>query len=743
MYYSVHTLIEAGKVKKKLTDFPQLNKNYILKFFIFLAVVVVLEVLAAVLIFNQFAAKTYKQEYAAYGNRAASLSTVLSNNYTEERLNSLNHADVQDEIIEACTQNGGFDNYVIFTFYDNSADGKIIRGCETPQITKGETISGIGVYNNSVAVSEIGGKSYVFAPIKVGGYGYGILCISDFTESQSNIYSLQGNVIAILIVCGVLVGAAFIGYAYALLNKEHSILFKYRFKLNKTGRIIKANRAFKDDFSEVTEISSVEKLDKKNFTLLTLPSKDGENSLLALRTKGAKNHLRVYGGRVSNAGSYIESPGGDSESGGMTTASLSNIFESFTARGKRTLLGVLFIGNLEQIKTLFGKQMANDIQKIILKKAKEKFIYAYELDFAYLGVAHPDGKKLENLMADLDDVFRYINEPLKMDDNLFTLEIKAGFAMCDETMNPLNFEHAFKAAEAARQRVIDTKIADYVVYHESQQKLYAKYFITFDIKQMLSENAFEMEYQPQYNIKEARIEGFEALFRVKKSWNVNVDTFSFITYAERTGAMVQLGDFIFDTGMRFAKSIEDKNVSVSLNVSPVQLMQAGFIENFLRIYRKYKLKPGSICVEITESFLMTNFSETLKKLTVLTQQGIKVHLDDFGTEYSSLLYIKKLPISTIKIDKEFVKDVLVSRESQAIIKFITNIAKLLNGTTICEGVETCKEFDMLNYLGCDTIQGWIISRSLKPEAAANLIDTFDYKQVVAAQQAKEQPKTGG
>lgn len=133
---------------------------------------------------------------------------------------------------------------------------------------------------------------------------------------------------------------------------------------------------------------------------------------------------------------------------------------------------------------------------------------------------------------------------------------------------------------------------------------------------------------------------------------------------------------------------------------------------------------------------MTNFVETVKKLTVLTQNGINVHLDDFGTEYSSLLYIKKLPISTIKIDKEFVKDVLVSRESQAIIKFITSIAKLLNSTTICEGVETCKEFDILKYLGCDTIQGWLISKSLKPDDACAFIDNFDYSKVVEAQQNK-------
>ncbi len=721
-------------MKKKLTDIPQLNSNYIVKLLIFLAIVVLLEVITAIAVFFQFSDKTYKQEYAAFNNRGTALVTVLNENFTKQQLNSLNNVDIQKQVINFCTQNGGFDGYAVFTFYDNSTDGVVIYGGESV-LNAGQILSTVGIVNNEVTVAEVDGKPLIFVPVRVGDYGYGIICASDFSASQANINGLLGNVVAILIICGVLVAAVFVGYAYALVNRENPLLFTYKLRLNKAGKIIKKNKAFGRDYSLVTEIKSPDKLDDKQFTLMPLTTDKGEDNLLALRAINVRGGIKVCAGSVSNANSFIQSMG-ETSAEGMTTTSLSTVFESFVAKGKRTLLGVLLIGNLEQIKTLFGKQMSIDIQKIILNKVKEKFIYAFELDFGYIGVAYPDGKKLDNLLTDLDDIFSYINEPIKVDDNLFTLELKGGFAMCDETMDPRNFDHAFKAAEAARQRAIDTKIADYIVYHESQQKLYTRYLVTFDIKQMLSEDAFEMEYQPQYNIKEARVEGFEALFRVKKSWNVNVDTFSFITYAERTGAMVQLGDFIFDLGMKFAKSIEGKDVSVSLNVSPVQLMQAGFIENFLRIYRKYSLKPGSICVEITESFLMTNFTETLKKLTVLTQQGIKVHLDDFGTEYSSLLYIKKLPISTIKIDKEFVKDVLVSRESQAIVKFITNIAKLLNGTTICEGVETCKEYDMLNYLGCDTIQGWLISKSLKPDDAAKFIDTFDYKQVVAAQQAK-------
>lgn len=723
----------ARKVKKKI-DIPQLNNKSVIKLIAFFALVVLLEVVAAIAIFGQFAAKTYKQEYAAYSNKATSLSTVLEQTHGNEDLNKLNEATVQEYVTATCKLSGGFDEYIIFTFLDNSNDGKILY-TTADIVGVGSRLSDIGVLNSEVSTATIGEKTYVFAPIAVGEYGYGIACVSDFSVSQANINSLTGNVIAILIVCGVLVCLVFLGYAYALVNREKANLFRYKLKLTKVGKIVSKNGAFGRDFSAVSQIKSPEVLENSDFTLLSLPASDGEDTLLALKSVSMLNNIKVYGGKISNAELFIRS-NGETTSAGINTSSLSNVFETFIAKGKRTLLGILFIGNLDQIKTLFGKQMAIDIQRIILKKSKEKFTYAFELDFGLIGIAYPDGKKLDILMSDLEDVFRYINEPLKVDDNLFTLEMKGGFAMCDQTMSPLNFDYAFKAADAARQRAIETKVADYIVYHESQKKLYTRYLVTLDIKQMLSEDAFEMEYQPQYNINEARIEGFEALFRVKKSWNVSVDTFSFITYAERTGAMVQLGDFIFDTGMKFAKSIEGKNISVSLNVSPVQLMQAGFIDNFLRIYRKYNLKPGAICVEITESFLMTNFTETLRKLTVLTQQGIMVHLDDFGTEYSSLLYIKKLPISTIKIDKEFVKDVLVSKESQAIIKFITNIAKLLNGTTICEGVESCQEFDMLKYLGCDTIQGWIISKSLKPEDALKFIDTFDYKQVVASQQNK-------
>lgn len=722
-------------MKKKKKVLPQLNKSSVLKLVIFIAIIVLVEVAAGLFIFSQFSSKTYKQEYALLEQKADTFAENINTQFGASIKTDLENKNksVLTGIKEQYKNDTNFDDYIIF-----HATGRIIDGGELID-TSGSTVKldDYGLKYNVAKKVTIGGVVYYFAPSALGDSGYSIGCLKDFSAQQKVIDNLLGNTVAVLVVAGVLVVAAAVALMYLVGNHEKSDRFKYKITIDKSGKIVHANGAFKHEFASTSKIEEPEKLDSKSLSLVSLSGNAGEK-LVAMRMSAQPKRAVVYGADIVNADSFIQSEEsvGEFDSDGKTTASLSKVFENFTTKGKRTLLGILYISSLDRIKTLFGKQMAVDIQRIILKKAREKFTYAYELDFGYIGVTYPDGKKLDILMSDMEDIHRYINSPIKMEDNLFTLDVKSGFAMCDSSMNPLNFEHAYKAAEAARQRVIDTKIAEYIVYHESQRKLYEKYFITFDIKQMLAEGAFEMEYQPQYNIKEERIEGFEALFRVKKSWNVNVDTFSFITYAERTGAMVQLGDFIFDTGMAFAKKLEGKNVSVSLNVSPVQLMQAGFTENFLRLYKKYNLKPRSICVEITESFLMTNFTETLKKLDILTAQGIDVHLDDFGTEYSSLLYIKKLPISTIKIDKEFVKDVLTSKESQAIIKFITNIAKLLNRTTICEGVETPQEFDMLNYLGCDTIQGWLIGKSMKPEAALEIVDTFDYKRVLAAKNGK-------
>jgi EAL domain-containing protein (putative c-di-GMP-specific phosphodiesterase class I) len=717
---------------KSFKGFNKLNKSTYLKVAITALAIIIVEIICGCLIYSIFSDHTYKEKYSEYSQTLSQISQNVSESLGDS-VNSLREdKTVQQQTYDILKDYNNFSEYLLIT----EAGGGTIIGNDG--IISG-TLSNYGVTISEVATFFKDDTTYLFVPARIGQSSFYIGAVVDFTQEQEIITSMLHNLVATLIIASILILCAFIFYANWSGLRERKPKFAYKITLNSLGKVVKSNKKFSNDFGDVKELKiDLKDLNTKAYNVMRLRGLTSEKLLVIKLKLKSNGDIKIYANEIDNAAAVVDFDSDSNEltANGKAKESLSKTYSDFVKRGKRTLLGVITINNLPQITALFGKEMAQNIQKIVIKKVKEKFGYVYELDLGKIGIVYPDGKKLDNLLADIEDILRYIGQPIRMDDNLFTVELKCGFALCDATMLDNSFEYAMRAADGARQRALDTKIADYIIYHESQKKLYAKYFITYNIKDMLAEGAFEMEYQPQYNIKAARIEGFEALFRVKKSWNVNVDTFSFITYAERTGAMVQLGDFIFDTGMRFAKKLEDKNVSVSLNVSPVQLMQAGFCENFLKLYKKYDLKAGSICVEITESFLMTNFQETLKKLEILKNNGIYVHLDDFGTEYSSLLYIKTLPISTIKIDKEFIKDVTKNKESQAVIRFITNIAQLLSLTTICEGVETVEEFDMVNALGCDTIQGWLIGKSMKPDDALNIVDTFDYNAVVAAKKGK-------
>ena len=327
------------------------------------------------------------------------------------------------------------------------------------------------------------------------------------------------------------------------------------------------------------------------------------------------------------------------------------------------------------------------------------------------------------------------------------VSVKCGFVLSDTAMSSRNYDYIMSAADAALKRAVEDRgdslnRNDYFIFRESQKKLYAKYLFKIDIPQMLENGDFYLEYQPQYSLTENRIVGFEALFRVNRRVQISVSTYEIITYAEQSGNMVLLGDFIFNTGMRFAKSIEGLGVSISLNVSLVQLMQTGFVDNFLKIYRSYNLKPGAISVEITESYLMSAVDDTLKKLEILRSNGISIHLDDFGTKYSSFNYLKQLPIGAIKIDQIFIRDIDRNDYSRFITKMIVDISKNLNLSSICEGVETKQQMETVKALGCDIIQGFLISRSVDEDKARKMIAEYHYDGKTAIDTVTEETSDG-
>ena len=578
----------------------------------------------------------------------------------------------------------------------------------------------IGFSPQSVLVSLVnrGEKCYAVAVAPIGEAGYAIGYI-DFTATAAQLARIRTLTIALGITSAVVSIAAYVVFIITTGLNERGHKYAYKFVTDLEGRILRSNAAFKQDFPQTVRIfDNVAHFHEEKLNAIKLGSGEDEVFIACAAKKTASGKVKISADRLAMPYNAQAT---------QPREMMREAYTSFLPHGKPFLIGNIFFADLHNIKDMFGREFAEQVHKILYDKISERFSYLYELNLYNIGVLYPDGKKLETLMQDLKDIVNSLNESLKIENNIVNISVKCGFAVCDNSMEQRGFEYAMTAADAALRRATQDKLKNYYVFHGSEIKQYAKYFFNYDIRQMLEDNMFELEYQPQYGVKENRVVGFEALFRVKKSANVFVNIFDLISYAERSGNMVLLGDFIFNTAMDFAKRVEDKNVTVSVNVSPVQLMQAGFCENFLNLYESHEIKTGVLCVEITESFLVQNFDDAVKKLEVLRQHGIEVHLDDFGTRYSSLLYLKKLPVQVIKIDREFIMDINENDYDRSITEMVIGICKKHNMTSISEGVETREQFDTLKQLGIDVVQGYLIGKSMPADAAFKMIDEFRLK----------------
>jgi EAL domain-containing protein (putative c-di-GMP-specific phosphodiesterase class I) len=229
-------------------------------------------------------------------------------------------------------------------------------------------------------------------------------------------------------------------------------------------------------------------------------------------------------------------------------------------------------------------------------------------------------------------------------------------------------------------------------------------------------------YQPQMDIATGRITGLEALLRWQHPELGLVPPDKFIRIAENSGLIVPIGEWVLRTACSQARKWQDEGllaVPVAVNVSAVQFRQEGFCKLIDRVLRETGLAPPYLELELTESLLLSNADVTLSVLRGLKAMGLKLAIDDFGTGYSSFSYLKHFPVSKLKIDGSFVRDVAVNPDDAAITTAIISMAKSLNLKVIAEGVEEEAQMSFLRAHQCDEIQGYYFSKPLAPEEAAD------------------------
>lgn len=165
---------------------------------------------------------------------------------------------------------------------------------------------------------------------------------------------------------------------------------------------------------------------------------------------------------------------------------------------------------------------------------------------------------------------------------------------------------------------------------------------------------------------------------------------------------------------------------IAVNISAPLFLSDRLPEMISKILKDFHLPARHLELEITETAIMEHFDEAFQIIALLKKKGIAISLDDFGTGVSSLTYVKKLPIDTLKIDKSFIDGVHTSFEDKALVEMIIQLAKLFKLSVVAEGVEKQEQLNVLNKLGCDSIQGYLISRPERPEALALYKDRSKY-----------------
>jgi diguanylate cyclase (GGDEF)-like protein/PAS domain S-box-containing protein len=283
-------------------------------------------------------------------------------------------------------------------------------------------------------------------------------------------------------------------------------------------------------------------------------------------------------------------------------------------------------------------------------------------------------------------------------------------------------EDVMRDADTAMYRAKSLGRARYEVFDLSMHaRAVDRLSLENDLRRALDHNEFELHYQPIVSLPAQQWTGFEALLRWQRDGKT-VSPTEFIPVAEETGMIESLGAWVLREACRQAAQWRARYpngpvIGITVNVSARQLTRPNFLETVRDAVRSAGLWPGDLRLEITETTLMDNPEQAAHALRELRALGIKVYLDDFGTGFSSLSYLHRFPVDTLKIDRSFVAGLSADANQPAIVESIVALAKTLGTQVIAEGVETEEQRDKLIRLGCGHAQGFLFSEPLSAAAA--------------------------
>lgn len=414
--------------------------------------------------------------------------------------------------------------------------------------------------------------------------------------------------------------------------------------------------------------------------------------------------------------------------------------ETAAAEAQDKSLAVLYLDldGFKEVNDTFGHQRGDELLHQVADRLLES-TRARDIVGRFggdeFGVLAPLGTNPDDAAALARNIIDAIQRPFQVDGKDVRVTTSIGIAICpQDSCEPdaliRSADTAMYYAKAAGRNGYRFYTAEMNAWLRERRELEAA------LRRALDRNEFSLHYQPKVDLKTGRWKGAEALLRWKRRGHGWVYPDAFVPVLEDTGLIIPLGRWVLEEACRQiaawrAQGLEDMRISV--NVSGRQVLDdefrdadsgekraAGFCAFVEEAMATHGIAAGQLELEITESTLMQDADKASALLGCLDALGVRIHVDDFGTGYSSLAYLKRFPISTLKIDREFVRGLPDDQEDRAITRAIITLAHTLGLQVVAEGVERAEQVAFLAEEGCDEAQGFYFARPLSEERFARL-----------------------
>ncbi|GEM_PF-1572734 len=380
----------------------------------------------------------------------------------------------------------------------------------------------------------------------------------------------------------------------------------------------------------------------------------------------------------------------------------------------KAVLIMVDLEHFNEINDAYGHRTGDRVLRIMTDRFRSivpeegKLYNLTSQQFVFVG--QPLNREIFSTKA--QEILSAIHQPIQVDEHLIHLNSSMGIVFYPEHGN--SFDELISCVDIAMLETKRHRRGEFTIYNEHMGQMFQERLnLIKHLRDALHRDAFELHYQPIVQSIDLKPVGFEALIRYRHPTKGLQFPNNFMDVLEESQLIVPVGYWIMETACRFItdyNAINATDLSVSINISSIQLLHDDFIQNVTEVLNHTPCKIQNIVFEITESVTLENVDLAIERLHALRTMGIQIAIDDFGTGYSSLSYIKDLPLDIIKIDKAFVQSIHESQKNHSVAQTIVSIGHALGLTLIAEGVETTEQHQILLALGCDRIQGYLISK---------------------------------